>query len=104
AGFLRGSSDPRHPRSHRGDERAVRVASTLVDGDATVRDRNGPDARALDVEDVRVVHPLDAIGGDAGRKTLEEILHSAHGPVLLLVRERPETTARLRSARRGLRP
>ena len=56
----------------------VGVAGALGDGDGAVRDRHRPHAGALDVEDVGVVHPLDAVGADPGRKPLEELLNAAH--------------------------
>src|SRR5262249_37855887 len=59
-------------------ERRIGVARPLRDGDGAVRDGDRPHACALDVEDVGVVHPLDALRGDAARQPLEELLNGAH--------------------------
>jgi hypothetical protein len=62
----------------RGD-RAVAARVALVDGDAPVRHLHRPGARALDVEDVRVVHAgrLGRVdpGGQAGEEIVDRVGH-----------------------------
>ena len=85
AGFVL-AADDLHEVLLRRRDRAVAVAGALVDADLAVLHLHRPRARAVDVEDIRVVHAGRLGRVDARRQALEEVLHAVcHGASLSLV-------------------